>query len=53
MKTNETKDTQKIEVGKMSFTIVDEQPDIVPDDIRKNIEQELFKVFKKYESKDS
>lgn len=53
MKTNEIKDTQKIEVGKMCFTIEDEQPDNVTDEVRKNIEQELFNVFKKYEYKDS
>lgn len=53
MKTNEFKDTQKIKVGKMSFTIEEEHPDNVTDEVRKKIEQELFKVFKKYEYKDS
>lgn len=53
MTTNDINAAQKIEVGKMSFTVEDEYPDNVADDVRKKIEQELFNVFKKYENDDS
>ena len=53
MKTNDIKDTQKIDVGKMCFVIEEEQPDNVTDEVKNHIEQELFKVFRKYEYEDS
>lgn len=45
-----TTDVQKITVGKMDFMIIDESPDNIGDDIKQQIETELFNVFKKYEN---
>lgn len=53
MTINDINAAQKIEVGKMRFTIEDEYPENVADDVKKRIEQELFDVFKKYENDDS
>lgn len=43
-----TTEAQIISVGKMNFIIVDESPDNIADDIKQQIESELFNVFKKY-----
>lgn len=43
-----TTDVQKITVGKMDFMIIDESPANIADDIKQQIESELFNVFKKY-----